>query len=388
MSGTAESTFDELQAALKTSGPEGALAAVADHLLAEKRFHELFDVRLMQARLRYGLPVILTTTLDELEEPLRSKMEEAYLAACREVGGLFILDSQVREAWMYLRPVGDKAAMAEALAKLPAEDHYEEIIEIALHEGVAPKLGFQTVLAHYGICNAISLFDGEMQNRPRSQRQEVAALLVQQLHQDLTANLVSDITRQQGSPPTEKTIRDLVAERDWLFANDNYHIDTSHLSSIVRFAAILEDAESLRLALDLTEYGRRLSSQYQFRGEEPFTDLYPSSALLFQAGLGENVDEAIRYFREQAASRPASEAGPMPAEVLVRLLAAAGRYDEALEAYGELLPQGTRTWGFAPTLLELARQSGHYDQLTRLCRDRGDMIGFTAGLVEGHLKQT
>ena len=36
-------------------------------------------------------------------------------------------------------------------------------------------------------------------------------------------------------------------------------------------------------------------------------------------------------------------------------------------------------------MLELARQGSHFDRLAKLCRDRGDMIGFTAGLVEGRL---
>ena len=382
MSTTSDPAFDEVLSACEGEGLEGAMEALAGRLRSEARCHELFDLRLMQARHRAGLPVIAARSLDELPEPLRVRMEDAYLAACREVGQVLLEQGRVREAWMYLRPVGDRANMAEALARLPADDHYEEIIEIALHEGVDPQLGFQLVLKHYGTCNAITLFESEMANRPRPQRQQIAALLVQHLRQELLSNVRSDIERQQGSPAPQGTLGELVAKREWLFAEENYHVDTTHLNSVVRFAHVVDDPDVLRQALDLTEYGRRLSPSYQFPGEEPFRDMYAASALLFSAQLGERVDEALDYFRAQALACPAAEVGPMPAEVYVSLLARLGRTTEAMDAYAELLPPGTRTSGFAPSLVELATQGAQYERLTELCRQRGDLIGFVAGLVE------
>src|ERR1700681_2878883 len=101
----------------------------------------------MQTRHRLGLPVILTMSLDDLAEPLRSQVEEAYLGACREVGTLLLGEGQIREAWMYLRLVGDKALVAEALVKLtPNEENMQDLIEIGLHEGVAPAWGYALVL--------------------------------------------------------------------------------------------------------------------------------------------------------------------------------------------------------------------------------------------------
>ena len=263
----------------------GAFAAVAERRRADKRYHELFDVRLMQARHWHGLPVILTSTLDELDEPLRSKMEEAYLDGCREIGGLLLEDGQIREAWMYLRPVGDKAAVAAA----PRNFRWRIITKRSskLHCTKAWRRDWVfrprwriTVSATRFHCST-----ARCRTARCAQRQEVVGLLVEHLHRDLLANLQSDIARQQGAPTTETTIRELVAERDWLFANDNYHIDTSHLSSVVRFAAILDDPASVRLALDLTEYGRRSSSQYQFRVKcRSRTSIRPP-ALFFQALL-------------------------------------------------------------------------------------------------------
>ncbi len=113
-------------------------------------------------------------------------MEDAYVAACREVGNLFLAAGRVREAWMYLRPTGDRQVVADALAALPRDaENYEEIIEVALYEGVCPRLGFQFVLEHYGTCNAITLYDGQMHGRPKADRQAVAALLIEHLHGEL-----------------------------------------------------------------------------------------------------------------------------------------------------------------------------------------------------------
>jgi hypothetical protein len=283
---------------------------------------------------------------------------------------------------MYLRPVGDRAQMAEALARVPAEDHYEEIIEIALHEGVDIELGFRLVLKHYGTCNAITLFESEISARPRAQRQPIAALLVRHLYEDLLANVRADIERQQGGQAPAGTLAELVANREWLFAEDNYHVDTTHLNAVVRFAHLVTDPDVVRLALGLTEYGRRLSPSYQFPGEEPFGDMYPASALWFAALLGERADEALEFFRAKALEYPVAEAGSAPAEVFISLLARTGRTAEAMEAYAELLPPGTRTSGFAPSLVELAAQGGLYERLSDISRQRGDLIGFVAGLVE------
>jgi hypothetical protein len=382
MSTTSDPVFDEVLTACEGEGLEPALEGLATRLRSEGRSHELFDVRLMQARRRAGLPVVNAQSLDELSEPLRVQMEDAYLAACREVGQVLLDQQRIREAWMYLRPVGDRAQMAEALARVPAEDHYEEIIEIALHEGVDLELGFQLVLKHYGTCNAITLFESEISGRPRAQRQPIAALLVRHLYEELLANVRADIERQQGGKAPAGTLAELVANREWLFAEDNYHVDTTHLNAVVRFAHLLTDPEVVRLALGLTEYGRRLSPSYQFPGEEPFGDMYPASALWFSALLGERTDEALEFFRAKALEYPVAEAGSAPAEVLISLLARTGRTAEAMDAYAELLPPGTRTSGFAPSLVELAAQGGLYERLSDISRQRGDLIGFVAGLVE------
>jgi hypothetical protein len=375
--------FDELPGQLSQQGVAAVFERVAAQLEGEKKFHELFDVLLMRSRHELGLPAILTTSLDELEEPLRTRVEEAYLAACRDVGTRLLDEGRLREAWMYLRPVGDKALVAGALANIePTDDNVQDLIEIGLHEGVAPALGYALVLKNYGTCNAITTFEGAVLGRPLADQQAAAGLLLKHLHAELAANVRADVARHEGREPQEATLAELVGDRDWLFGENNYHTDTTHLAAVVRFSRLIEDPAQLALAYDLTEYGRRLSQQFQFPGEEPFVDVYPAHRLFFGAQLGRHTDEALEYFGKRAREVDVAEHGAAAVEVYVALLTRLKRYDEAIRATIELIPPGTRTSGFAPNLLALSRLAGDYEPLLEACRQRGDLVGFTAGLVE------
>ncbi|HWA97736.1 MAG TPA: hypothetical protein VG713_04565, partial [Pirellulales bacterium] len=369
-----DTALDTIETAFARDCNEG-LATLAAQLRSERRFHDLFELRLVQARHAAGLPLVATSSLDDLCEPLRTQMEQAYLNACREIGAWLLEENMIREAWMYLRPVGDKATIRAALEQNISEDNFEMMIEMAVYEGIAPAWGFSQVLNHYGLCNAISMFDAELPKLSRYEKQEIASSLVRFIHRELLESLERDIQRQEGARPKEKTIAELVADRDWLFADDNYHIDTSHLNSVVRFALLVDDRDVLRLAVDLTEYGRRLNQQFQFAGETPFTEAYPSSALFFRALLGENVEQALAFFKNKATERPVSEIGSGPAEVYISLQSRLGHYDEAMRAVAELLPPEARGGHFAPSLYELAQMSHRYDCLREVARQRGDLLG-------------
>ncbi len=383
LNSTATEPFEELRSAIAG----GDVAKTLDHLVEllrrDRRHHELFDALLMRGRLRLGLPVVLAGSLDDLAEPLRGQVEQAYIAACREVGLALASAGQLREAWMYLRPVSDPALVAEVLEKIePNDENLQDLIEIGVHEGMAIPLGYRLVLEKYGTCNAITMFDGVIAGRPRRDQQAAADLLVRHLHRELVANLRADIQRQEGTDPGGQSLAELVADRDWLFGEHNYHVDTTHLASVVRFARVLEDPAALRVALDLTAYGRRLHRQFQFPGEEPFKDTYPAHALLFGAMLGEDTEDALTYFRTRAEELGSEQAGTLPAEVYVALLSHLERHDEALAAAARWLPPGTRATGFAPNLMALSRRAGRFDRLIQVSQERGDLVGFAAGLVE------
>jgi len=290
---------------------------------------------------------------------------------------------RIREGWMYLRPVGDKQAAATMLAQIePDDDNLEELIEVSLREGVDVGRGFGLVLKHYGTCNAITTFEGEIPRQSRPDQQIATGLIVRHLHAELLANLRTDISRQEGAQPAEKTLATLVADRPWLFQELTYHVDTTHLASVVRFARLSEEPAVLELAYDLTEYGRRLHSQFQYPGDEPFTENYPAHGLFFAALLGRQVDEALKYFREKAETVDTHQIGTVAIEIYVDLLARVGRPAEAIEATIKMMPTGQQSLGIAPSLLDLAQRSGDYDRVRLHCRERDDLLGFTAALVK------
>ncbi len=379
--------FDQLQSDLQSGNTAVALERLSEKLRADRRYHDLFDARLMQARQKLGMSVVTNSRLDELDEPLRSQVEEAYVASCREVGGLLLAENKIREAWMYLRPADGRAEMQRAIESVSVdEENVDEVVEVAFNEGVHPQRGFELLLSHFGTCNAITTFESQMNRFSLTDQQAAAAMLVRNLHEELTNVLLAEIKHQEGIAPAEKTLAALCDSREWLFANNNYHVDTTHLAAIVRFARICDDPEVLRLALDLTEYGRRLAAQYQFEGDEPFVAIYPRHALFFQALLGHEAESALAYFRERAENVAVNEHGTQAIEIYVLLLSRLGRHLVALQESQRLLSPGARRLGIAPPLLDLCRVAGDFSPVLENCRAASDLVGFVNGLIEAKEK--
>jgi hypothetical protein len=154
------------------------------------------------------------------------------------------------------------------------------------------------------------------------------------------------------------------------------------LASTTRFSRILEDEESLRLALDLTQYGKELHEQFQYEGDEPFTDIYRDHAFYFQALLGENLDEALAYFKDRSDNVDTNQWGTVGIETYIDLLARVGKIEEAIAVTIEKTQPGQRTMGLAPSLLELCERSGNYSPLMDACRGADDVLGFATGLMQ------
>jgi hypothetical protein len=91
--------FDTL-AAEAARGPADLFATLAASLIERRRWHALFDLRLLEARAALGLP--LTGDLGPLEATVRDALDERSLAACREVGWPLLAEGSVAAGWMYL----------------------------------------------------------------------------------------------------------------------------------------------------------------------------------------------------------------------------------------------------------------------------------------------
>lgn len=379
----AEEMYPQLTEANRTSGPIAAVDRLIEYLETEQRFHELFEALKMRARLELGLIPTQTDRDERLDEETELKIERALIEACRRVGEGLLRQGKVREGWMYMRPVGDRQAAAAALAQIePDDENTDALLEILVHEGVDVAAGYRLALERMGTCNSITLFETAIAARPRRDQQQAAALLVEHVHSELLENLRRDIAQREKAEPAETTLADLLAVRPTLLRDGTYHLDTTHLASTVRFARVLDDRRPLELALDLTQYGRYLHPQFQYPGEEPFLDLYPASSAFFRALLGDQVDAGIRYFTQKADSVDRRQFGNIAIEVLIDLLSRVGRNEAALQEFARRLPGNERLIGIAPTMLELSQRLGSFDLMRELCAQRGDILGFTAALIQ------
>lgn len=355
--------FDLIEQAIRDGGAEAGLNLLVHKLEEEKNYPLLFEARMMQKRHALGLPLVQIGSIDDVPDDKRAVYEKAFTESAREIGSLFLADGQIPRAWPYFRAIGDNAPVAAAIEKLDVpHEELDRIIEIALEERVNPRRGFELMLAHYGICRAITYFE---QYPELKTREECIALLVRTLHHELVENLHRAITRREGSTPDTPNIPTLIAGRDWLFGDMDYYADTSHVIAVIRFALDLHDAEALRLALEICHYGEHLSPQFKYRVDPPFEDVYPDHALYLQALLGEKEDEAIDHFRTAP-------------QVLVALLVRLKRYREAIQFSIEHLGDVPPDQLACPSVLQLCELAGDYDLLRKLARERGDLLSFVA----------
>jgi hypothetical protein len=362
--------------------PERLFREVAQHFVEAGQFHRLFDLRLIQERRRLGLPVDRRAPIDDVEEPLRSRLEEGYLAACREVGELLLGSGRLREAWMYLRPAGDKLSLRSRLAQVVLDDQRaDELIELALFEAVDPERGYAWLLGRNGTCNAITTLDGLSGQLAVAELAACAAVLVRHVYRELHGNLRGHLARLTGEPPPDLSVAELVDQHPELLAGGNYHLDASHLGSTVRYARLLTDPPLVTKALEIAEYGCRLPADLQYPGQAPFEETFPAHRLLFQATLGREVDAALEYFAAKARAEGDDAHSTTAVETYLILLARTGRASEALAAYSELVGRDRQLSPHAPTLLELASASGEWSRYQEICRERDDVLGFAAGLL-------
>lgn len=381
MSEATTSTFEQFDEALSQQGAEAALNVVADEMKQANKPAELYEVLKMRARLSAGLPLMYSDTADAMTDDQRTKLEDGLLDACRQVGELLLKQGRVVDAWMYLQYLADRETSANLIAEVePDEDNVDELVQVLLAEGVDPERGYQLSLDHYGTCNSITAFHEHVLRHDIEVQRKVAAQLVKHLHEELMGTLTADIAQQEGTDPPEETLGELLAERDWVMGENNYHIDTTHLSSTVAFGRLCDDDQALKLALDLTEYGKRLGPVFaEQKGDEPFGEIYPAHNLYFNALLGEKVSEAVDYFHTKAKEIDIAEHGMGAIQTYLELLVRLNRQEEALTSGLELIPAEGRSLLSASKLFEFAQSPEQFEQLAVFFKEQGDMLGYAAG---------
>jgi hypothetical protein len=379
------SPFEQLAVLKESAGPAAALDRLADLLCEQKQYHKLFDARLLKRKFELGLPLARPSSLQDVPDEQRKLVEETYVAAAREAGDLFLAAGDIPAAWMYLQVIREPEKVAAAIEALPAtsdgNEKFEQIMQIALYQGVNPPKGVKMMLKSHGTCSTITSLDQVMHNLSQPQREACAKVMVRSLYQDLSDSVRRHVQQRVPTVPPDASLRELLAGRDWLFEGGGYHIDVSHLGSVVRFARSIDaPAEELELALQMAEYGFRLDERLQYAGEPPFEDSYPAHIQFFKVLIGRDREQALQYFRDKLAAEPDEQDKPLLAYVLTDLLMRVGNLDEAVDVAAKYLTNLGDDVSFS--FAELCAEAKRPDVFRRVAEGRGDLVGFTAALIQ------
>ena len=381
-----DSPFQELRnTRTGTTGAE-VFSRLADLLRERKDYHKLFDALCLMKKHAMGLPLGKPTSFEDVPAARRDEFEQTYMSAAREVGQLLLADNKPAQAFIYFHAIRETEPIRAAIEQFPipreTSEASEEMLELALFKNVHPVKGIQIMLRTHGTCSTITALDQSFARLPPEDRSACAALMVNTLHGELLASVQREVSQKMPFAPPAKTLRELIAGREWLFAENNYHIDVSHLHATVRFARSLsheQHANELTLACDLTEYASQLAPQFQYAGEPPFQDYYPAHREFFKVLLNVDRDAALGYFQKQLASEPDAPDQALIAYVLVDLLVRIDRFNDAIPIAEQYLLTGDED--FAAAFTELCEKAGRFDVLERTAEVRGDLVTFATALV-------
>lgn len=380
--------------------PAARIDEVIAHYRRQRRPVELFEALKMKSRLQYGLAMIAPpgeslSIATESDSAVQRGLEEGLLDACRQAGAMLIESGKIGEGWMYLRPTGDLALAQRLLSKAEiTDDNYDEMVHVLLHEGVDLQRGYEAALQRQGTCNSITLYDSVIAERSREDRQVAATCLLEHLYDELGQRVREDFLSRASESGVSKetaqadhqnlTLGELIIKHKWILGGGGYHLDTTHLSSVVRFAIVLDDPALIEKALELCQYGRRLPADFQYPGTEPFVDFYPTHTAFFSALLGNHVDTAVRLFEQKARTVDPVMHGTGAIETYIDLLDRIGRPDAALRAAMELFPDDVPVGRVLPEMIDMAgRAQAAGDEkiageLEAFCFEHGDLLGVAA----------
>lgn len=359
--------------------PTQIIRALEETLEQQQDFHRLFDAKLMAVRHRMQLPMTQPTSLENVPADRESDFRTAYMQAAREVGQLMIQHNQLSDAWAYFRTIGDPEPIQTAIEKIaiprePDED-FDQLMNLALYEGAHISRGLEMLLKTHGTCNTVTAFSQLQGQMTVEERRRSAALMVRTVYKELQGTLKREIEARLPILDPSAGIAELVASREWLFADGNYHIDVSHLNSIVGFARALEkDDPELPKAIELCAYGKQLAAQLQYPGEPPFENFYEAHDHFLSAIAGQNQDAALNYFLQKLQQEPDEPDQQLIAYVLLDLAQRIERLPEILRQTLDVVSKMEDPNGFSFT--GLCVELGLIDELQTAAQKNGDVLAF------------
>jgi hypothetical protein len=378
--------YERVKQSLEANGPAAAIEKLCAELREVGDFQSLFYAMLLKKRVELGVSPFPTSPAADLPLAAHEPYEDAIRAAGREVGNLYLEKRDLTKAWGFYRMLGEPERMRIALESFnPGEDEDTyAVVDLAWQQGLHPQKGFDLVLDRHGICSSITMVGAADLSRNPEIRDYCVKRLVKSLHEQLIERLRGDIESRGEVIPAGANVTQIIAGRPELFAEDQYHIDVSHLSSVVQFASQLPPCEELALARELCEYGEKLSGNLRGDMPPPFDEGYADYKVFFDIIAGKDVDAGIAHFRKKCDAGQ-SEGDTYPAEMLVNLLLRLDRLPEALDVAKTYLTNATGELS-CPPVTELARRGGEYAVLADAAKANSDPVNYLAGLIAGKKK--
>ena len=197
--------FDELEQTLQTQGPNAAISQLCERLTEQKDYHSLFYALLLDKRHQLGAVPLPTGSYHDLPKEQLPSYEEAIRQAARLVGGLYLKDGQLPQAYAYYRMLSETEPVRDALEiyEPDAEQDIQPLVQIAFYEGVHPRKGFEWILQRFGLCSAITTLGGQQLPHPPEVRQYCIQRLMRRLYAELCERLVAEIESHESKRPPE-----------------------------------------------------------------------------------------------------------------------------------------------------------------------------------------
>lgn len=374
--------FDQISARLSTAGVEGTLELLETHFRREKEYFRLFEVLKLRCRHQLGLPLTPSRSTETLPERQQRELDEGLIDACQTVGTLLFRDGDIQHGWAYLQPVGNRKLTESLIREVKVnDDNVDMLIDISLNQGAAPTYGYHLAMMHHGTCSAITAFDVQGANFDRETQAAMAAQLLRHIYDEVMQNIKTHIGQNEQTARPDANLRDLLVEHPWLVEQQAYHLDTTHLASLMKIARLTTSTGDHEMALHLAEYGGGFPDDLQYKNPAPFEDTYTDHQLFFNALLGENVDAAVSHFQKKCA-QASQEPGSGADEILIDFLYRIGRVDEAIAHAKVSSTDPSMRIGLAPDIIEMANSTAQFESVLDHLRHQDDLLGYSVALLK------
>jgi hypothetical protein len=373
--------YSKLEAEFATGATSGLDGVIAE-LRCGPNHHALFRMLLLKKRFELGLPLVNPGDLRSVAEGTRKIYEDFVEVTCREIGGLYLQEKNIPQAWRYFKTISDREPIRQALSTLDASSASDEVLAIALDEGVDRRRGFELTLQRHGVCRAISLFEQDF-SIDIADKQHAAALLARTLYRDLVTGIRMQIMERYGEMPPETDLVDLILHRPWLFEKGHTHADPQHVAAVSRIGLLAADREDLIMTLSIAEYGRMLHPDHQPPPRPPFEEGHKDCALYARALLGQDEAKTLEYFRGKLAGYTPVDFAPYAAEMVVLLFWRVGRKSEALDLWQMYLSdQPPELPGICiPPFYNLCIDAGEFSRLAEIAKKQSDLPAWAAAKI-------